>query len=182
MDLLDIKDKDVSKIRQKGVTMSRKFDLKELVRVAVIDERSGKELYKKMSERAHNVELRKKFTWLVGQEKLHQERFERMLEELESKKEKSFMQYPDEYVDYLELLAAEGGQTEAHRRIQQSTDDLDLVELAIRFERDQLSLQRDMGTVLGESYRPIIDEIINEEISHLVALAKEKKKLTGQIT
>jgi rubrerythrin len=52
-----------------------------------------------------------------------------------------------------------------------------MIDLAMSFERDQLSLQRDMGTVLGEKHRDQIDEIIKEEMGHLVALSRLKKKL-----
>jgi rubrerythrin len=47
----------------------------------------------------------------------------------------------------------------------------------MNFERNQLSLQRDMGTVLGERHHALIDEIIREEMGHLVTLSELKKKL-----
>jgi rubrerythrin len=51
--------------------MSRIFDVKELVRVAVIDERSGQAMYSKMSDKAEDENLRKLFTRLVAEERGH---------------------------------------------------------------------------------------------------------------
>ena len=157
--------------------MSKSFDIKALVKVAVLDERSGKELYRKMSGKARDGSVQDTFSSLVEQEKRHEKRFQQMLDELESKGEKTSGQYPDEYVDYLELLISEGGGTAAHRKLSENPTDFSMIELAMRFERDQLSLQRDMGTVLGDEHRDLIDEIIEEEMGHLVTLSRLKKKL-----
>jgi rubrerythrin len=157
--------------------MSKTFDIKALVRVAVLDERSGAELYKKLSKKARNSMVQDIFSSLVAQEKLHEERFQGMLDELKATGEHTFGQYPDEYVDYLELLISEGGSSEAHRNVSENTTDYSMIELAMNFERNQLSLQRDMGTVLGERHRALIDEIIREEMGHLVTLSELKKKM-----
>jgi len=157
--------------------MSKSFDIKALVKVAVLDERSGKELYRKMSGKARDGSVQDTFSSLVEQEKRHEKRFHQMLDDLESSSEKTSGQYPDEYVDYLELLISEGGSSAAHRNLSENPTDLSMIELAMSFERDQLSLQRDMGTVLGEKHRDLIDEIIEEEMGHLVTLSRVKKKL-----
>lgn len=157
--------------------MSKSFDIKALVKVAVLDERSGKELYRKMSKKARDGAVQEIFSSLVEQEKRHEKRFQQMLDDLESSGEETSGQYPDEYVDYLELLISEGGGSEAHRNLSENPTDLSMIELAMSFERDQLSLQRDMGTVLGEKHRDLIDEIIEEEMGHLVTLSRVKKKL-----
>jgi rubrerythrin len=157
--------------------MNKSFDIKELVKVAVLDERSGKELYRKMSEKAREGLVQDTFSRLVEQEKRHEKRFQQMLDELGSIGEKASGQYPDEYVDYLELLISEGGSSAAHRNLSENPTDFSMIDLAMSFERDQLSLQRDMGTVLGEKHRDQIDEIIKEEMGHLVALSRLKKKL-----
>jgi rubrerythrin len=157
--------------------MSKTFDIKALVRVAVLDERSGVELYKKLSKKARNSMVQDVFSSLAAQEILHEERFKGMLDELESTGEQTLGQYPDEYVDYLELLISEGGVSEAHKNISENPTDYSMIEMAMNFERNQLSLQRDMGTVLGERHHALIDEIIREEMGHLVTLSELKKKL-----
>jgi len=154
--------------------MRKTFDIKALVRVAVLDERSGKKLYKKMSEKARNRLVQDTFTTLVAQETIHEERFQQMLDELESAGEETSGQYPDEYVDYLELLISEGG---GHRNIPENPTDFSMIERAMSFEKEQLSLQRDMGEVLGERHQALIDEIVREEMDHLVTLSRLKKQL-----
>jgi len=158
--------------------MNKTFNIRELVRVAVLDERSGKELYRKMSEKSQNRVVRDTFSTLVVQEERHEERFRQMLDDLESTGEQATGQYPDEYVDYLELLISDGGRSDAHRNMPTNPTDHTMIELAMSFEREQLSLQRDMGTVLGERHRTLIDEIIREEMGHLVTLSELKKQLS----
>jgi rubrerythrin len=161
----------------RGGSMSKTFDIKELVRVAVLDERSGKELYRKMSERARSGVVQDTFSNLVDQEKRHEKRFQRILEELESSGEESSGQYPDDYVDYLELQISRGGGSGAHQKMDENQTDYSMIELAIGFEHDQLSLQRDIGTVLGEQHHTLIDDIIREEMGHLVTLSALQRKL-----
>jgi rubrerythrin len=159
--------------------MSRSFDVKELVRVAVIDERSGKDLYRKMTERAKDSSLKHVFADLVKQEERHEKRFEAMLDDLESSGDEATVQYPDEYVEYLEMIVSGGGMSDAHRKLEDTRDDIGLIDLAAAFEREQLLLQQDMGNILGDAYQSIIDEIIREEQGHLTTLSRARAKLPG---
>jgi rubrerythrin len=159
----------------KGGAMSRRFDIRELVRVAIIDERSGEQLYRSMSGRAQDKGLQAEFSQLAEKEKEHQRRFEKMLEGLKDLPDSE--QYPDEYVDYLEALVAGGGQSEAGRGIEDMTSDVQLVSLAMRFEREQLALQRDISEFLGDRHKEVIEPIINEERDHLVQLSRAKTRL-----
>jgi rubrerythrin len=157
--------------------MSRQFDVRELVRVAVIDERSGKELYGKMEKKAKDGDLKRTFADLVKQEERHEKRFETLLGDLESRGEQTTSQYPDEYVDYLEMVTAGGGRSEAQSKLDDAEGDIDLIDLAVLFEQEQLLLQQDMAKILGDKHRAVADEIIREEQAHLVSLSKSRDKL-----
>lgn len=159
--------------------MARRFDVREMLRVAVLDERSGTRLYRDLAGRARNDELRRTFADLAEQEKHHEKRFQEMLDALGEAEPAE--QYPDEYVDYLEALVVQGVRQDAHEQGARCTDDVEAVSLAIRFEREQLFLQRDIADVLGgeHEHRAILDQIIQEERGHLVTLSKAKRKLTG---
>ena len=168
--------------------MSRSFDVKELVRIAVVDERSGRELYKKMAVQAADAELKARFLWLAEQEAIHIRRFEELYRQLESGPP---AQYPDSAMDYLEVIVARGGQAEDRADISRTGTDRELVTLAIRFgrqhrpstipasriEREQLFLQRDMSEFIAAEHTKVIETIISEERNHLVTLSRELQRL-----
>ncbi|MFW6108032.1 MAG: ferritin family protein [bacterium] len=157
--------------------MTRTFDVRELLRVAVRDERGGQQMYGRLAETAKDAELAETFRWLSEQEKGHERRFQAMLDDLGPAPASS--QYPDEYADYLESVAQAGGGADLGARAEQTGSDADAVDLAIRFEREQLALQKDIADVLGDRHRAIIDAVLNEERGHLVRLSAAREKLTG---
>jgi rubrerythrin len=156
--------------------MSRSFDVKELARIAVVDERSGRELYKKMVARAEDAELKARFLWLAEQEAIHIRRFEELYKQLEAGPP---AQYPDAALDYLEVVVARGGQMADSVDIGLVESDRELVALAIRFEREQLFLQRDMSEFIADEHKQVIEAIISEERGHLVTLSRELQRLRG---
>ncbi len=155
--------------------MSRSFDIKELLHIAVIDERNGISMYRDMKEKAQSQKVRELFGFLSEQEQEHEKHF-RELEEMVSAREES-EHYPDEYVDYLEALVAEGTYGGTGRPVPKGNSDGELIDSAIRFERDQLSLQKDMGNILSSDHKNLIDTVINEERDHLVRLSRMKNEL-----
>ena len=86
--------------------MSLTFDVRELVRIAIIDERSGVQLYRKLADQVQTGRLRDRFRLMAEQERRHEERFEELLKGLPESAE--IYKHPDEYVAYLEALVAEG--------------------------------------------------------------------------
>lgn len=160
--------------------MSKAFDVRDLLRVAIIDERSGAGMYRVLAERAADARLKQRFADLEAQEHEHERRFEKMLEEMpESVATET---HPDPYVQYLETLVAEGAGREGQAgqiQAQQVTEDRDAIELAMRFEREQLQLLADAGNALGDSHREAVDAVIAEERAHLVDLAAAKRELRG---
>jgi rubrerythrin len=165
------------KTRKEAGTMSRQFNVAQLVRVAVVDERSGEELYRKMAVRAHEAELEDLFLQLSEQEVGHRQRFEKLLEQVQGE---GAAQYPDEYVDYLELLSGQGGQSEAHQALGRATTAEQVLNLAIRFEKDQLALQQEIADALGETHREVAETVIQEKRSHLVRLNAAKRRLISK--
>jgi rubrerythrin len=154
--------------------MSRQFNVAELVRVAVVDERSGEQLYRKMAVQAHKAELEDLFLQLASQEIGHKERFEELLKQVEIE---PAAQYPDEYVDYLELLSGQGGRSEAHQALERAGTPEEVLDLAIRFEREQLALQQEIADALGGAHREVAEAVIGEERDHLVRLNRAKEDL-----
>jgi len=148
--------------------MTQQFNIKALIETAVVDERSGAELYKRMAGRTQDAGLQKLFGNLARQEQEHERRFSQLLEQVEAPES---WQYPDPYVSFLESLVAQGGRADSQARVQKAEGDAELLAIALGFEQEQLALQREMGDLLGDTHRRIVDEIIDEERAHLVQLS-----------
>ena len=155
--------------------MTTQFDIKRLVEVALADERSGVELYKAMGNKASGDQLKTVFMNLSEVEKAHAATFEKMIASLNENPPQGA--YPDEYAEYLDALCAEGGDSDAYERIEKAASDKELLDLAIEFEKEQLTIQRDIGDALGGAHKDVVDVILREEQNHLVVLSRVKKDL-----
>ena len=118
------------------------------------------------------------FAGLAEKERRHESRFKQIAEGLEAASKSASINYPDEYVDYLYVLISEGGRAGDRVELDAESTDMAMIEAAMSFEREQLALQRDVGSLLGEEHRKIIDQIVHEEMAHLVELAELKKELS----
>ncbi len=156
--------------------MSRGFAINELLRVAVADEQGGQALYREMAARARDDRLRQRFLRLAEEEAFHARKFEQVLARLEAEAPPPA---GDEDLRDLEELAARGGREEGDPAGELDGSDTGLVERAIRFEQDQLALQRKMSVSIQRSYRPVIDMIVREEQDHLALLTRELARLRG---
>ena len=156
--------------------MAELFEVAELVKVAVEDEKSGVAFYSKLAEKSQK--LKETFSDLAAQEKVHQKRFEQMLATLGDHKPRE--QFPGEYTDYLNTLTgtrAFPDEQTAITKAEQCADDLAAVDLASRFERDTLILMNEMRSLVPQKHNEMVDELIREEQEHLVTLANARQKL-----
>ncbi len=157
--------------------MTISFDISELVRVAISDEQSGVQFYQNLSIKAADQTLKGKFSWLSDQEKKHQDRFQTLLNDIQERN--TLFQYPDNYLDYLEQIVSQDAFGKEFKDVSEKTDDEALLKMAMEFEQHQLSLQKDIADVIGEDYNDIVNEVLQEERGHLLALSKMKEDLTA---
>ncbi len=158
--------------------MREVFEVSELVRIAVEDERTGVAFYSRAAEKAQDSGLKSLFADLAGQEKYHQQRFQQMLDNLGGSAPKE--QYPGEYMAYLTTLTSERAFPDEETALSltdQCEDDEEIIQLASRFERDTLMLMNEMSRLVGKKDKEVVDEIIREEQKHLVTLAEAMKEL-----
>jgi rubrerythrin len=156
--------------------MRELFDVAEIVRIAVEDETSGVAFYEQVAQNSSNPDLKNTFANLAGQERYHKKRFETMLESLGARAPRE--EYAGEYADYLRTLTegrAFPDAQAAQRMANQCAGDAEAIDLACRFERDTLILMNEMKGLLPEEDLVIVNEIIREEQSHLVALADARR-------
>jgi len=154
------------------------FDVKELVKVAVQDEKSGVVFYTDAAAKTEDPDLKETFTTLAEQERSHQQQFEGMLAELGDYK--SPEGYSGEHSAYLTALASDRAfptEAAASEAITRCSGDRDILELALRIERDTLILMEEMQKLVAERNRDIVETLANEERSHVVMLTAARDRL-----
>lgn len=158
--------------------MSEQFEVAELVKIGVEDERSGVAFYTQLADKAENSGLRTTFADLAEQEKFHQKRFEDMLDRLGGVK--TPQEYPGQYMAYLSALTSGRAFPDpdaARQAAENCRSDAEAVDLASRFERDTLILMNEMRSLVPEKDRGTVDELIREEQTHLVTLSEARRKV-----
>ncbi|MBS3733883.1 MAG: ferritin family protein [Phycisphaerae bacterium] len=159
--------------------MAELFEITELVKIGIDDEKAGVGFYQTMAERADNERLKAIFADLADQERYHQRRFEQMLEDLGGHTP-SREQYAGEYRQYLQALTSDRAFPDpdaARKMAQECPDDRSAVELAVRFERDTLLLMHEMASLMPDKHRDVVNDLAEEEQSHLVTLADARRQL-----
>ena len=160
--------------------MGELFDVAELVRVAVEDERTGGAFYATAAERAEDPSLKATFADLADQERYHQARFEKMLAELGEIKPPE--QYSGEYASYLGALTRDRAfpdEAGARAMAEACETDLAFLEVALGFERNTLNLIHEMRLLIPADGKAIVDDITCEEQAHVVSLLGAREALGG---
>lgn len=158
--------------------MAEHFEAAELVKIAIEDEKSGVAYYSMLAGKAADEGLRGTFANLAQQEMYHQRRFEKLLADLGGYTRE---EYPGEYMAYLRALTdgrAFPDVYAAQQAAQQCSDDLSALDTALRFERDTLVLMSELRDLLPQRDQKIVEDLLNEERSHLVVLTAQREKLT----
>ena len=158
--------------------MGELFDVSELVRVAVEDERTGCAFYTAAAERADDPELKKTFAEMADQERYHQTRFENMLAELGEIRPPEL--YSGEYASYLGALTRDRAfpdQQSARQMAEACESDQAFLDVALGFERNTLNLVNEMRALVPESAKGVVDDITCEEQAHVVSLLDARDKL-----
>lgn len=161
--------------------MRELFNVAELVRIGIEDESSGVVFYSALAKTVSTPRLREIFAELAEQEKFHKARFEQMLTSLGIAQPKE--EYPGEYTEYLRTLTSQRAfpdQAAAMRLAQECKNDMEAIELAIRFERDTIMLMNEMRMLLPSGDSDIVNELVREEQSHLVTLNDARRQARPQ--
>jgi len=159
--------------------MPEVFEVAELVKIAVEDEKTGVAFYSILADKASSDWLKKTFAGLADQERYHQKRFEQMLESLGG--HHPVEEYTGQYMDYLRALTdgrAFPDVPTAEKIAHQCKGDKEALDLSGRFERDTIILMNEMRGLVSDKHKAIVDELILEEQGHLVVLANARRKLS----
>ncbi len=161
--------------------MAENFDVTDLVKLGVEDERSGVAWYETLAGKAKNPEIRKVFAELADVERFHQKRFEDMLSDLGGVRTRE--EYPGQFMEYLQALAGARAfqDPETARKLANGIgSDAEALDISSQYERDTLVLMHEMRQYIPEKDRATVDELTREEQGHLVTLASARRNLPAE--
>ena len=149
-----------------------RFSIREVIEQAVRTERLGYEFYSSMAERFREKErVKDLFDTLAHKEKIHEERF-RELQGIIGDEEVEGWEDVSEYMRALVESRFFLGSEKALARMRDAKDAAEAVEFALAFEKETLLYFIALRKAVRE--KEIVDEIINEEQSHIMWLNRFK--------
>jgi len=154
-----------------------KFSIREVVEQAVRTERLGYEFYSTMADRFEkNQGLKKLFDTLAGKELVHEKTFlelKGMIGDEEPEKWEEISEYMRAIVESEFFL----GKNKSLPSFEHVTSAEDAVNFAMGFEKETLLHFYGLRDAVRE--KDMVDEIINEERSHIMWLAKFRESFTA---
>lgn len=153
-----------------------KFSIREVIEQAVQTERLGYEFYTMMAERFKSDEgLFKLFSDLASKEQRHEKAFGELLEII---KDEEIINI-EETEEYLRAIVESEfflGREKSLPSMQFIKTAEDAVEFAIGFEKETLLYFHGLKKTVKE--KEVVEEIINEERSHIMWLVRFRQGLT----
>lgn len=154
-----------------------KYSITEIMEMAVQTERLGYQFYASMAERFKgDGGLVKLFKTLADKEKVHEKTFSE-LKDLVAKHGPEPVQWED-VTDYLRAFVESEfflGRAKALPSMERVKTVTDAVNFALGFEKETLLYYLGLRPVVRE--KEILDEVLNEEKSHIVWLERFRKGL-----
>ena len=160
--------------------MSVFFSGNDLVEIAMGIERNGLAFYESLAKSTENVSVKNLWKYLAGEEKKHVEVFQSMLKPQAERRPPE--DYDEEAALYLKALIDSRVFTDdkVARDMAQKATEAEAIQIAINAEKDSILFYSEMSDLARRLDREVIDEIINQEKSHLQQLSELKEKLRSQ--
>ena len=155
------------------------FKGSEIVEAAVKIEENGYDFYHLLANSATEEKVKDVFLSLAEEEKKHIKSFQNLLSSIKS------YQAPEEeeeYLSYLQDLADMNVFTEKNAGKEmagKAKNELEAITLAMGFERDSILFFYEIKDIVEDSEKKVINELIDQEKTHLRRLAKLKKTIKG---
>lgn len=159
--------------------MGEAFRGSDIVELGIEIERNGRDFYQAVHDRARNEKAKKLFGFLKEAEEEHIADFRKLLGSVSSHEPQEA--FPQEYTSYMNALAGDHVFTRAHSGSEVArkvTDDQEAVTMAIGFEKDSIIFYVAMKEAVPAADRPILDELIRQEQTHLGELLN----MLGEVT
>jgi rubrerythrin len=150
--------------------MANLFLASEILEMNVTEERNGAAFYLALSESAKSNKLRLAAATIAEQEKMHEQRFARLLQETEQRNpDESF---PGEYDAYLQSLIRYKmfSDEEDARAAAVSQSDTEAVKFALTTEQATLGLLNELIRHVDSNEKKVVNLTIEEENQHVAQL------------
>jgi len=154
--------------------MSLVFSGPEIIEMAIRTEENGQKFYSDYAERSEVEGVKSLFSFLANEEKKHIEDFEKLYDIVKKTGETMFGDY-DEFKAYMESFADSKfltNFTSEAEKIKGSKNVGEVLDFAIAFEKETLLFYYGLNDFISEKGKGIVENIIEQERSHI-------KKLTG---
>lgn len=154
------------------------FSSREMVEMAIQTEQNGYAFYAEAAGKAKNESARSLLEWLAGQEKQHEEVFRAMLDkpELHIPAE----EYPGQREAFVQALLDSRvlpDKDTGLSRLQQMTEDDEIVKFALGFEKDTILFMQEMRDLIAPAGRETVDKLIAQEKGHVQKLLQLRREL-----
>ena len=153
------------------------FSAREIVEAAVEKEKKRKGFYSKVAELSAHEGMKNLFQFLTEEEARHVETFLKIRDRLPE--ESHTTEYTEEMQAYMDSVIDDRlySDIDSKEFVQKAIDAKNVFRLAIGFEKDAILYFGEFLPHLTESDRKVVEELIEQEKSHIRRLAEMKKKM-----
>ena len=146
----------------------------ELIELAIRTEKNGQKFYAEQAEKTRVEGIKSLFNYLSSEEKKHIEDFNNLYDIIKKTGERMFGDY-EEFKSYMQSFLDSKFLTNfvsEAANIKDSADVKQIIDFAIAFEKETLLFYYGIKDYISEQGRQIIENIVEQEKSHI-------RKLTG---
>ena len=157
--------------------MANLFLASEILEINIIEERNGAAYYISLSESTKNKELAKAAAEIAEQEKTHEKRFTKMLDQVRAREPEE--SYAGEFNSYIQALMNEKmfPDEEAARIAAMNKSDEDAIYIALKTEEATLKILNSLKENVDSSEMKYVDLTVKEEQDHVARLNQILKNL-----
>lgn len=161
--------------------MAQAFDIVGLVSKLALIEAEGVAFYESLAEHTGNEKIRKLAATMAKVELTHQKRFEQLVVDLEKrarpkpsdKLSADLRKYLMALIDHRIFLSPE----HAGKVARDLSDENEAVDMAIRFEKDNILLLAECREIMKGNVRKLIEKFIQQEKAHIRSLEGIRRQL-----
>lgn len=160
--------------------MSILFSASEIITMAVEIEKNGMAFYNALAARSKNEKAREIYTILAAEEVQHQVTFKKMLTSL--KELELTASEEDEYNNYLGALTSSrvfSSDVDVDALLAEADTELAAINMAIDAEKDSILFYYELLGQAGSEDSEAIEQVINEEKTHLAKLICLRAEFAG---
>lgn len=153
----------------------------EVVGLAVETERAGQHYYELAAGDAKTAKVKELFAFLAGQEIHHRQLFEGLYRKIKETPAE-LPQNWDETVPYLKVITDSRfflGDEKAINLVRAAKDEQEAVEFALQFEKETLLFYLEIGPLVADVHRPVVEDIAAQERLHIRRLSELKTGKQG---